>query len=71
MLVYLSIAVHYEPLAKLMSGDWLPRFGPFPNWNFAPWNRHAAHSIPKMDSKWQCHSSIQSFARGSHKINFH
>jgi len=54
-----------EPLIKLMSGDWLPRFGPFPGWNFAPWNHHAAHSSPKMDSKWDCHSSTQSFARGS------
>ncbi len=54
-----------EPLAKLMSGDWLPHFGPFPSWNFAPWNHHAAHPITKMDSKWHCHSSTQSFARGS------
>ncbi len=54
-----------EPLAKLVSGDWLPHFGPFPSWNFAPWNNHAAHSSPKMDSKRDCHSSTQSFARGS------
>jgi len=59
-----------EPLAKLMSGDWLPRFGPFPGWNFAPWNHHAAHSIPKIDSKWDCHSSTQSFARGNLVILF-
>jgi len=54
-----------EPLAKLMSGDWLPHFGPFPSWNFAPWNHHAAHSTPKMDSKWHRHSSTQSLASGS------
>ncbi len=54
-----------EPLAKLMSGDRLPHFGPFPGLNFAPWNHHAAHSIPKMVSKRDCRSSTQSFARGS------
>jgi len=54
-----------EPLAKLVSGDRLPHFGPFPSCNFAPWNHHAAHSISKMDSKWDCRSSTQSFARGS------
>jgi len=48
-----------------VSGDWLPHFGLFPSWNFAPWNHHAAHSIPKIDSKWHCQSSTQSFARGS------
>jgi len=37
-----------EPLAKLVRGDLLPHFGPFPSWNFAPWSHHAAHSIPKM-----------------------
>ena len=25
-----------EPLAKLVSGDLLPHFGPFPSWNFTP-----------------------------------
>ncbi len=54
-----------EPLAKLVSGDRLPYFGPFPRWNFGPWNHHAPHSIPKMDSKRDCRSSTQSFARGS------
>ena len=56
-----------EPLAKLMSGDLLPHFGPFPSLNFAPWNHHADHSIPNMVSKWDCRSSTQSFARGSEK----
>jgi len=60
-----ALACSFEPLAKLVSGDRLPHFGPFPGWNFAPWNHHASHSIPKMDSKWDCHSSTQSFARGS------
>jgi len=54
-----------EPLAKLVSSDRLPHCGPFLSWNFAPWNHHAAHSIPKMDSKWDCRSSTQSFASGS------
>ena len=54
-----------EPIAKLVSGDRLPHFGPFPGLNFAPWNHHAAYSIPKMDSKWDCRSSTQSFAIGS------
>jgi len=40
-----------EPLAKLVSGDWLPLFGLFPDWNFAPWNHHAFDSIPKIDPK--------------------
>ncbi len=56
----------YEPFAKLMSGDRLPYFSPFPSLNFAPWNHHAAHSIPKMVSKWDGRSSTQSFARGSY-----
>ncbi|MDQ6958652.1 MAG: hydantoinase B/oxoprolinase family protein, partial [Mariprofundaceae bacterium] len=43
----------------------LPHFGPFPSWNFGPWNHHAPHSTPKMDSKWDCRSSTQSFASGS------
>ncbi len=55
----------FEPLAKLMSGDRLPHFGPFPSLNFALWNHRAAHSIPKMVSKWECRSSTRSFARGS------
>ncbi|MDQ6993491.1 MAG: hypothetical protein Q9M31_08445, partial [Mariprofundus sp.] len=32
---------------------------------FAPWNHHAPHSTSKMDSKWDCRSSTQSFAIGS------
>ncbi|MDQ6957556.1 MAG: hydantoinase B/oxoprolinase family protein, partial [Mariprofundaceae bacterium] len=51
------IPVFIEPLAKLMSGNRLPHFGPFPSWNFGPWNHHAPHSTPKMDSKWDCRSS--------------
>ncbi len=66
-----------ELLAKLVSGDLLPHFGPFSSWpifelahfragpfsswNFAPWNHHAVYSIPKMDSKWDCKLSTQSF----------
>ncbi len=53
-----------------MSGDRLPHFGSFPSLNFAPWNHHAAHSIPKMVSKWDCRSSTQSFARGSKLSSF-
>ncbi|MDQ6960684.1 MAG: hypothetical protein Q9M27_06585, partial [Mariprofundaceae bacterium] len=47
-------------------------------WNFGPWNHHEPHKtynsiarrdsaacFPKMDSKWDCRSSTQSFARGS------
>jgi len=59
-----------EPIAKLVSGDRLPRFGPFPSWNFGPWNHHAAHSIPKMGSKWDYRSSTQSFAIGSRVTHF-
>ncbi len=68
-----------EPIAKLMSGDRLPHFGPFSSWNFGPWNhhankshtykpiarRHSAACFPNMDSKWDCRSSTQSFAIGS------
>jgi len=69
-----------EPLAKLMGGGRLPHFGPFPGWNFAPWNHHAngksqtckptarrgsAACFPKMVSTWDCRSSPRSFARGS------
>ena len=61
----MALMITEEPLAKLMSGDRLPHFGPFPSLNFAPWNHHEAHSIPKRVSKWECRSSTQSFARGS------
>jgi len=30
-----------EPQTKLVSGDQLPHIGPFPSWNFDPWNHHA------------------------------
>jgi len=40
-------------------------FRPISELEFAPWNHHAAHSIPKIDSKWDCFSSTQSFAIGS------
>jgi len=58
-----------EPLAKPVSGNCLLRFGPFPRWNFSPWNRHAPHSIPKIASR-DCHLSTQSFARGSGNAGF-
>jgi len=62
-----------------MNGDRLPHAGPFPSWNFYPWNHHAnKHQtcnpiarwdstvcFPKMDSEWDCRSSTQSFAIGS------
>ncbi|MDQ6968421.1 MAG: hypothetical protein Q9M14_07055 [Mariprofundaceae bacterium] len=36
-----------EPLAKLMSGDWLLDSGTLPSWS-----HHASPSILKMHSKW-------------------
>jgi len=48
-----------------VSGGRRPHIGLFPSWNFAPWNHHAAHSILKIDSTWDCRSSTQSFAIGS------
>jgi len=36
---------------------------------FDPWNHHASHSIPKMDSAWDCRSSAQSFVCGSTDYN--
>jgi len=54
-----------EPQTKLVSGDQLPHAGPFSGWNFDPWNHHASHSNPKMDSTWDCRSSTQSFVCGS------
>ncbi|MDQ6992775.1 MAG: hypothetical protein Q9M31_04820, partial [Mariprofundus sp.] len=38
---------------------------------FAPWNHHAPHSTSKMDSKWDCRSSTQSFAIGSCKYKYY
>jgi len=58
-----------EPLAKLISGDQRPRFGPFPNWNFGSWHHHAPHFIPKMVSKRDCCSSTQSSASNSKEMN--
>ncbi|MDQ6993911.1 MAG: hypothetical protein Q9M31_10575, partial [Mariprofundus sp.] len=37
---------------------------------FAPWNHHAPHSTSKMDSKWDCRSSTQSFAIGSYDNDY-
>jgi len=48
-----------------MSGDPLPHAGPFLGWDFDPWNHHASHSNPKMDSTWDCSSSTQRFVCGS------
>lgn len=70
----------YESIERRVSGGRLPHFGPFPSWNFAPWSRHAVHSIPKIDLKWDClsacvhaqtgRSSTQSFAVGSYVSAF-
>jgi len=75
----ISAGVDNEPLATLVSGDLRPHFGPFPSWNFVPWNYHVMKDhayepiarwdstvcFPKMDSKRDCRPSTQSIVRGS------